>query len=418
MSDPRPPSDKSGGPDVSTEGPLSRDAAKAILDRAAELLQSGDYRDAAVHYRRVIGFDDAAVTAAALVGLGESLFRLDQEDAAVSTWEAVLELPETPSTYTAWRNVAAARVREGDLRGAIAAYREADRRAPLEDKPEIANRLGWLAKETGNTGASRRYFARGRGGGPAFPLTWLIISVTVVVSVAAMSPEGRGLLTLLELDKSAVARGEYYRLLSVTLVHDPGNLLHLFFNMYALYISGPLVEILYGSRLFVLFYLLCAAAGSVASFVFGSPIPSVGASGAIFGLFGILLAAARTHHPVLDRRGRSLIGQIGTLILINLAFGFLYGGLIDNSAHLGGLLAGLWLGFLIVPGRVTTLRSLWHDPTGQAYAGNPVLLPAIGVTALVFVLAVGLVIGTDNRRAQGSSVTPGSAASAVHAAPG
>ena len=418
MSDPRPPSEKPGGPDLSTEGPLSRDAAKAILDRAAELLQSGDYRDAAVHYRRVIGFDDAAVTAAALVGLGESLFRLDQEDAAVSTWEAVLELPETPSTYAAWRNVAAARVREGDLRGAIAAYREADRRAPLEDKPEIANRLGWLAKETGNTRASRRYFARGRGGGPAFPLTWLIMAVTVVVSVAAMSPEGRGILTVLELDKGAVARGEYYRLLSVTLVHDPGNLLHLFFNMYALYISGPLVEILYGSRLFVLFYLLCAAAGSVASFVFGSSIPSVGASGAIFGLFGILLAAARTHHPVLDRRGRSLIGQIGTLILINLAFGFLYGGLIDNSAHLGGLLAGLWLGFLIVPGRVTTLRSLWHDPTGQPYAGNPVLLPAIGVTALVFVLAVGLVIGTDSRRTQGSNATPASAASVVHAAPG
>jgi hypothetical protein len=121
---------------------------------------------------------------------------------------------------------------------------------------------------------------------------------------------------------------------------------------------------------------------------------------------------------VLDRRGRSLIGQIGTLILINLAFGFLYGGLIDNSAHLGGLLAGLWLGFLIVPGRVTTLRSLWHDPTGQPYAGNPVLLPAIGVTALVFVLAVGLVVGTDSRRTQGSNVTSGSAATAVHAAPG
>ena len=55
------------------------------------------------------------------------------------------------------------RVRAGDLPEAIDAYREADRRAPAEDKPEIAARLGWLAKETGNTGAANRYFARSRG---------------------------------------------------------------------------------------------------------------------------------------------------------------------------------------------------------------------------------------------------------------
>ena len=92
--------------------------------------------------------------------------------------------------------------------------------------------------------------------------------------------------------------------------------------MYALYLAGPLVEQLYGSRLFLLFYVLCAAAGSVASFVFGDGSSSVGASGAIFGLFGILLAASRTHHPALDRRGRALVGQIGTLIVINLVIGF------------------------------------------------------------------------------------------------
>ncbi len=76
---------------------------------------------------------------------------------------AVLQLPETPSTYTAWRNVAAARVRDGDLTGAIQAYREADKRAPREDKAEIASRLGWLSKETGDARASKRYFAKGRG---------------------------------------------------------------------------------------------------------------------------------------------------------------------------------------------------------------------------------------------------------------
>ena len=95
--------------------------------------------------------------------MAQARYRMDDEDGAVRTWETILELPETTSTYAAWRNVAAARVRDGDLNGAIAAYREADRRAPPQDKAEIANRLGWLAKETGNVRASRRYFARGRG---------------------------------------------------------------------------------------------------------------------------------------------------------------------------------------------------------------------------------------------------------------
>jgi membrane associated rhomboid family serine protease len=384
-------------------GPLSRETARAILDRAAELVASGDYTAAALHYRRIVGVDDAQITAAALLGLGESLYRLDQDDAAIATWESVLELPETPSTYQAWRNVAAARVRAGDLKGAIAAYREADRRAPPQDKPEIANRLGWLAKETGNVGASRRYFARSRGSGPAFPLTWLIIGLTVVVSFMALSDDGGFIFATLELDKRAVSMGEFYRLWSVTLVHaDP---LHLLFNMYALYLAGPIVEQLYGSRLFALFYLLCAAAGSVGSYAVGPGNDAVGASGAIFGLFGILLAASRTHQPVLDRRGRSLVSQIGMLILINLAFGFLVPN-IDNAAHVGGLIGGLWLGFLIVPGRVTTLRGLWRRPSGDPDAGAAALLPAIGVAALVVVLAVGVVIGTSTRRGRLSVTRP------------
>ena len=84
--------------------------------------------------------------------------------------------------------------------------------------------------------------------------------------------------------------------------------------MYALYLVGPIVERWYGGARFLLFYLLCAAGGSIASFVFGSDAPSVGASGAIFGLFGLLLAANWFHHPV-DRQSRMLVQQLGFLIL-------------------------------------------------------------------------------------------------------
>jgi len=184
------PSNPDTARSLNADGPLSRDEAAALLDRGAELLSAGEFGQAFTHYRRVIGFDDPEVTAAALLGAAQSRYRMDDEAGAVATWEAILELPETPTTYHAWREIAAARVRDGDLQGAIAAYREADRRAPIADKAEIANRLGWLAKETGNVRASRRYFARGRGS--VLPLaTYAIIGITVAISLTAtLSTDG------------------------------------------------------------------------------------------------------------------------------------------------------------------------------------------------------------------------------------
>jgi membrane associated rhomboid family serine protease/Tfp pilus assembly protein PilF len=386
--------------DPGASGRLTREAALALLERGGELLASGDYADAGAYFSRVVGFDDAAVTAAALLGLGEAHYRLNDEASAVQSWSAVVQLPETPSTYTAWRNLAAARVRDGDLSGAIDAYREADRRAPPEDKAEIANRLGWLSKETGNAGASRRYFARGRGDAPRFTLTLLIIAVTSIVSLTAMfSTDGRAIYDLLQLDKPAVAAGEYYRLWTVTLLH--GDLLHLGFNMYALYLAGTIVERWYGPIRYLAFYLACAAAGSTASFVFGGDVPSVGASGAIFGLFGVLLTAGRLHHPV-DRQSRAIVSQLMFLIVLNLVFGFASGGSIDNAAHLGGLAAGLWLGALVPPTRVPTLSAMWHRP-GVARTGGiatpPAYVMVLGVGVVGVVVAVGLAFGTNARNA-------------------
>lgn len=376
-------------PDIG--GPLDLASALRLLDQAAALIASADFADAARHYRRVVGFDDVAVTAAALLGLGEALHRLDRDDAALSTWEQVLALPETPATYPAWRNVAAARVRAGDLRGAMTAYREADRRAPAEHKPEIASRLGWLSKELGDARGASRYFARARGDA-GLPLSAVVIGATAVVSLSVeLSREGAGILEALALVKPLVAAGELWRLLTVTLVH--GGLLHLFFNMYALWLAGPLVERLYGRPLFAAFYVVLALAGSLATYAFGPGAAAVGASGAIFGLFGLLLAVSRTHNPVLDRQGRMFLGQIGGLIMINLVIGFLIPN-IDNLAHLGGLAAGFWLGFLIPPGRVPTLGSMWQRPAAASdERGIEVLLRLLGVAALLAMLAGLFVVG-------------------------
>ncbi|MBI2764057.1 MAG: rhomboid family intramembrane serine protease [Chloroflexi bacterium] len=375
---------------IASEGPLSRPVVLALLDLAAERMEAGEYLSAAQAYQRVAGFDDPAITAAAWLGLGESLFRLDHDTEALNAWSAVVQLPETPSTYTAWRNVAAAHVRAGDLPDAIRAYREADRRAPAADRAEIASRLGWLAKETGDTGAARRYFALSRGGGSAIQLAHLLIGATILVSFYALSADGYGLGLALALDKQALAAGEIYRIVSVALVH--ANLVHLLVNMYALYLLGPLVERTWGSATFAVFYVLTAAAASTASFIV-SPNLSVGASGAIFGLVGVLLAGTRVHRPVLDRRAGAIVPQLGMIVVINLAFGFLFSGTIDNAAHVGGLFAGLWLGLFVPPGRVRTMRDFWQALEGGRAGQRSMLIAIIGVLGLVLLIAAGLVAG-------------------------
>ena len=375
---------------MTTEGPLSRPVALALLDQAAALLAAGEFLPAARVYQRVAGFDDPAITGAAWLGLGEALYRLDREAEACGAWEAVVRLPESPSTYVAWRNLAAARVRAGDLREAIGAYREADRRAPAEDKAEIASRLGWLAKETGDRGGARRYFARSRGDGPALPLSYMVLGLTVILSFYALSDGGLQLAQALELNKRALAAGEVYRLFSVTLIH--ANLLHLAVNMYALYLVGPIVESMWGSIAFAAFYLLTAAAASTASFII-SPVDSVGASGAIFGLVGVLLAGTRVHNPILDRRARAIVPQLGTIVVVNFIFGLAAGGMIDNAAHLGGLVAGLWLGLVVPPGRSRTLRDFWQRSGPGAGAGPPPALSLAGILLLVAVVCVGLAAG-------------------------
>ncbi len=399
MDDARPPAspDPSVPPDFSRTGRLTREEATALLAEGDARLAAGELAEAGVRYSRVVGFDDASITAAALLGLGEARFRAGEDDAAVANWKAVLQVGETPSSYPAWRNIAAAAVRQGDLHGAISAYRQAERRAPQADKAEIANRLGWLTKETGDPNAARRYFARGRGDGPLVSVTMILIAATVIVSLSALlSAEGRFLFETFQLDKQAVAEGEYYRLWTVTLLH--GSLVHLGFNMYALYLAGPIAERWYGSWQFLLFYLAFAAAGSVGSFVFGGDIPSVGASGAIFGLLGLLLAANYVHHPV-DRQSRGLVGQLGMLILINIAFGFAVQG-IDNAAHLGGLAAGLFLGALIPPTHVQTMSRLWQPPAdaGQRHRARvPTLVFGAGLAVVAVAVVLGLMVGTQAR---------------------
>ena len=140
-----------------------------------------------------------------------------------------------------------------------------------------------------------------------------------------------------------VADGEWWRMFTVTLLHAPG-VMHVAFNMLALYNLGPQVEQELGPLRFGLLWAACAVVGSAFSFYLGRPDSvAVGASGAVFGLFGVWLAVAVCQRRT--PRGRQLLNQLGFWLLVNAALPLIVPNL-AWEAHLGGLLAGIGLGFL------------------------------------------------------------------------
>jgi membrane associated rhomboid family serine protease len=347
-------------------GPLDTDVAVGLLKRAQALAEQGDWDLAAGTFARVVGHADPALHTAALLGLAECRYRLDEDAAALQAWITATQAPENELSWRAWKALAIARVRESDNVAAARAYREAARRAPASEQAEIQSRIGWLSKELGDERSAQQAFGRSRtdlADGPV--VTYAIIGVTVAIGLVALMGVTE-LQQLLALDKAAVFHdSEYWRLFTVAQVHDDNLPIHLLFNMYALWIIGPLMEGLYGPRRFLFIYLVCVAAGSAASFA-TSPYPGVGASGGVFGLFGALLVADRVHKPAMTRNARNLTMQIGLLIGINLLIGFSMPN-IDNAAHIGGLVAGAALGFLLVP-QGARLATFWgrgaSDPVG------------------------------------------------------
>jgi membrane associated rhomboid family serine protease len=139
---------------------------------------------------------------------------------------------------------------------------------------------------------------------------------------------------------SAIAQGEWWRLLTSTLLH--GSILHLLFNMYALYWLGPQLERTLGHSRFAALYVLSALGGSVASYWFSDlQTVSVGASGAIFGLI--------TATIVIGRQMRTDVSQLVVLLGINVVSGFAQPG-IDWRAHFGGAVTGAAVAFLFTKG--------------------------------------------------------------------
>lgn len=133
-----------------------------------------------------------------------------------------------------------------------------------------------------------------------------------------------------------IQQGEIYRLFTSMFLH--ANFVHLFFNMYALYIIGPEIEKYYGKLKFLIIYLVSGIFGSIFSALFNNGF-SIGASGAIFGLFGALTYFGYNYRATLDGFLKS---QIIPLLVVNLAVGLIFEN-IDLAAHIGGLLSGIFI---------------------------------------------------------------------------
>jgi rhomboid protease GluP len=134
--------------------------------------------------------------------------------------------------------------------------------------------------------------------------------------------------------------GQWWRLFTSMFLH--GGLLHLLFNMVVLYQAGQLAERIFGSLRFSGLYLIAGLCGSLASVLWNPHVNSVGASGAIFGIVGGLLAFIRREHSgVPPTVVKDMQGSLLPFLLFNIVAGFSYPHT-DNAAHLGGL-AGGWL---------------------------------------------------------------------------
>jgi membrane associated rhomboid family serine protease len=303
-------------------------------------------------------------------------------------------------------------VRDGDLEGAISAYREADRRAPPAERGAIANRIAWLLKETGHDFAARRQFNRARGAYATYVpvVTYGIIAICAALflidgSLSGGSSFGGGSLfggvgplgqaNLINAVK--VADGEWWRIFTSAFFHL--GLIHLAMNMYVLYLYGAIAERMYGPIEYALIYLLCAAGGSVLTILVDPVQFAAGASGAIFGIIGLLFVVSRRHHAVLGREARSIIAGMGSYLVFLLIFTFVVPN-ISWTGHVGGLAVGVILGFFLPPTGVATMGGMWRAPSGERLtSAMPLAVRAavyLGVGVLLAVgsvLAVGRLVG-------------------------
>jgi len=187
------------------------------------------------------------------------------------------------------------------------------------------------------------------------PLTYALMGMNVVVFVLmSLVPSLENLFYAHgELHAYGVLYlGEWYRLLTSMFLHN--GMMHILFNTVSLYMLGQIMEKLFSWRAYLGIYLLTGIIGGLTFIYFNPNGSAVGASGAVFGLFGALAGFVFVHRKTHSEQFVFFMKQFGVILLLN----FLLGVVFDNiamSAHVGGLISGMLLG----AGIAKTPRYLW-----------------------------------------------------------
>ena len=239
-------------------------------------------------------------------------------------------------------------------------------------------------------------------------ITWLLLAINILVWLfmqlvgGFLNQDVDVLLRFGAMFGPLIATGEYWRLFTAMFLH--ANLLHLFFNCFALFIFGRLVEGVYGHTRFTIIYVLAGLAGGVLSYMFNKTAIAVGASGAIFGILGALAAYFLANRDTLGEMGRRNLTGLITIAAINLGIGLVVPNL-DNWAHFGGLAGGFVLGLALAPRYMyefvetplgVVRRIADQHPLGVRWLSIPVFIVLLG----------GLVwyVGSDVSDAQQSQI--------------
>jgi membrane associated rhomboid family serine protease len=204
-----------------------------------------------------------------------------------------------------------------------------------------------------------------------------VLGLMVATGVSLLSPTAQNLTAWGANAGPLTAGGQWWRLFTAMFLHV--GIIHLAFNMWALWIIGQIVERLLGWTGLSVVYLLAGLAGSLASIAWNPDVVSAGASGAIFGLFGALLGFLLRYRQAIPPAAlKSATRSALVFLLYNLAFGAAVPG-IDLACHLGGLASGILAGYAIAlpPGPAgLPLRPKRHL---QVLAGGLGLLLLVGL---------------------------------------
>jgi len=221
---------------------------------------------------------------------------------------------------------------------------------------------------------------------------WVFLGINIVVwllmTAAGGSESRRVLITFgANVPSRIVEQGEVWRLFTANFLHI--GVVHLFFNSYALYALGPEMEALFGPARFVAIYLLSGLSGSIASFALNTNVGlSAGASTALFGVVGTMIAYFIRNRSHFGARGAQRLNSYVAMAAINFFLGLSIPG-IDTLGHVGGFVGGLILGWLLCPFYRVEVR----DGQPRVVDLNSLRSEWLGVALFVVLLAAGVVGG-------------------------